>query len=385
MTTSVRLGRRAKPRLAIAGVALAGALLAAGPAGAVEFVHGLWVPAGEYFARLTLPNAFKMIEEETKGEVKWKLVAGGQLANPKTSFDATRDGLIQAALGISTYVPNLVPSLNTIYSNVVFGDEIVAGSAAALETLTLDCPSCIEEFKAMNAVPLAGWTSSPYQFACREPASSLADLKGRRIRATGGNVALIEMIGAVPVAATLVEAVGLLQRGGMDCTFGIVGWLKSFGYADFAKDVIDYPLGFTGPAIGLMMNRTAWNSLTDPQKTAHLRASAYISAEQILGQFIIENEQIAEELVGTKGVKFVKPTDPEAWKAIEEKFDAVQREKIIADAKGFGVADPGAILDAYAKNRAKWSPIAKEIGRDIGKLNQKIWEEIYSKVDVNKI
>jgi len=383
MHTFVRL--RGVLRLAVAGAALAAAMFVAGQARAVEFVHGAWPPAGEYLNRITLPNAFKMIEDETNGEVKWKLVPGGQLANPKTTFDAVRDNLMQAGLGISTYVPNLVPSLNTIYSYVVFGDEIVAGSAGALETLTLDCPSCIEEFRKINAVPLAGWTSSPYQFACREPASSLADLKGKRIRATGGNVALAEMIGGVPVAATLVEAVGLLQKGGIDCFFGIVGWLKSFGYADFAKHVIDYPLGFTGPAIGLMMNRSAWDSLTDEQKIAHLHAAAYISAEQIIGQFINENAQIAEELQKDKGVEFVKPTDPDAWKALEAKFDAAQRERIISDAKGFGVPDPGAILDAYAKNRAKWSAIAKEVNGDIPKLQQKIWEEIYSKVDLSKI
>src|SRR5690606_2240819 len=124
-------------------------------------------------------------------------------------------GLMQAGLGISTYVPNLVPSLNTIYSTVVFGDDVVATSAAAVETLTLDCPSCLEEFKNINIVPLSGWTSSPYVFACTSPVQSMADLKGKRIRGTGGNVALVEMLGAVPVSATLVEAVTLLQRGGL--------------------------------------------------------------------------------------------------------------------------------------------------------------------------
>src|SRR5690606_15362129 len=105
-----------------------------------EFIYGAWPPAGEYMNRVTLPHAFEEIGKATNGEVSWKLIPGGQIADPKTTFNAVETGLMQAGLGISTYVPNLVPSLNTIYSTVVFGDDVVATSAAAVETLTLDCP-----------------------------------------------------------------------------------------------------------------------------------------------------------------------------------------------------------------------------------------------------
>ena len=119
---------------------------------------------------------------------------GGQLADPKTSFQAVQDGLMQGGLGISTYVPNLVPSLNTIYSTIVFVDDPVAATGAAVETMTLDCPSCLEEFKKINALPLSGWTSSPYQLACTSPIKSLADLKGKRVRATGGNAEMVKIV-----------------------------------------------------------------------------------------------------------------------------------------------------------------------------------------------
>src|SRR5690606_9422080 len=149
-------------------------------------------------------------------------------------------------------------SLNTIYSTIVFDDDIVAASGAALETVLLNCPSCKAEVDKHKMVPLAGWTSSPYYLTCRSPVKSLADLKGKRVRATGGNTGLMEQMGAVPVAATLVEAVGLLQRGGLDCFFGVVGWLKTFGYADVAKNVTSTPLGLTGPAMA-MISRASWD------------------------------------------------------------------------------------------------------------------------------
>jgi TRAP-type C4-dicarboxylate transport system substrate-binding protein len=220
--------------------------------------------------------------------------------------------------------------------------------------------------------------------ACREPIKSLADFKGKRIRTTGGNVELVQMGGGVPVSATLVETVGLLQRGGLDCQFGVHGWLKTFGYGDFAKHVTDYPLGMTGPAVGLMLNRDAWNKMTADQKQAHLKAAAWISAVQALGQFVIENEQILNELKQTKGIALVKADDKD-FSGLAAKYDQVLRETNIANAKKFGVADPGAIIDTYAKARTKWAGLSKDIGRDIDKFADAIWREIYSKADLSKL
>lgn len=374
-----------KRLFSIAVGALTGALLVAGhPVSAAELVYGSWPPAGEYLNRVALPKVFENIVKDTNGAITWKLVPGGQLADPKGTFQAVQDGLMAAGLGISVYVPNLVPSLNTIYSTAVFNDDVVAASGAALETLTLNCPSCIEEFKKINIVPLSGWTSSSYHLACREPIRSLADLKGKRVRATGGNHDLMNLAGAVPIAATLVEAVGLLQRGGMDCQFGVYTWLKTFGYADVAKYITDYPLGLTGPAIGLMLNRDVWNKMTPEQKKVHLKHSAYLSAALALGQFVIENEAILKELQQTKGVSVVK-ADAKEFAGVVAKYEQVQREKNIENGRKFGVPNAAAIIDAYASARKKWEGLSKGIGRDIDKFAATIQREIYDKVDPNKL
>jgi TRAP-type C4-dicarboxylate transport system substrate-binding protein len=368
--------------LSAAGLVLG---LQIGAASATELVYGSWPPAGEYLNRVALPKAFAGIAKDTNGAITWKLVPGGQLADPKATYQAAADGLIQAGLGISTYVPNLAPSATLLYSTVVFGNDVVAATGAALETLTLHCPSCIAEFKKANLVPLSGWTSSAYMLACREPVKSLAEVKGKRVRATGGSADLMSMAGAVPIAATLPEAVNLLQRGGMDCQLGVNTWLKIFGYADFAKYLTDYPLGITGPAIGLLMNRDTWNKFTPEQKKIHLKYAAQISASLAIGQFVDENESILKELVKDKGLQVLKVSDPKDFDALAEKFDKAQRAKNIADAKRFGVADPDAILDAYVAGLKKWSGLSKGIGRDIDKFSDAIWTEIYSKVDPEKL
>ncbi|MBI3370643.1 MAG: TRAP transporter substrate-binding protein DctP [Betaproteobacteria bacterium] len=368
----------------IAASALAGALVASSPAPAEELIYGSWLPAGEYINRVSLPKVFATIAKDTNGAITWKLVPGGQLADPKATFEAVKSGLMAGGMGISSYVPNLIPSLNTIYSTVIFGDDVVAASGAAVETATLNCPSCIAEYKKINAVALSGWTSSPYYLTCREPVRSLADLKGKRVRATAGYVELLRLADAVPVAATLVEAVGLLQRGGLECQFGVYGWLKIFGYADFIKNVTDHPLGMTGPPIGMMLNRDVWNKMTPEQKKIHLKAASYVSADLALGQFVIENDEIFKELQRTKGLSIVKANKQE-FDALVSKYEPVMRQRNIDNAKQFGVPDPAAIIDAYAAARKKWAVLSKGIGRDIDKFAAAIQREIYDKVDPNKM
>ncbi|MEX2126703.1 MAG: TRAP transporter substrate-binding protein DctP [Xanthobacteraceae bacterium] len=372
--------------LTILSAALAGAIIAGTTASAqTELVYGNWTPPREYQNVQAMPYIFQQIEKETNGAIKWKLIAGGQLADGKATWTAVKDGLMQAGLGIATYVPNTVPSLYMIYSTLVFGhNDVVAATGAAMEVFYLRCPTCLEDFRKINSVPLGGWTSSAYLLACREPVKTVADLKGKRIRATGGNAELFKLAGAVPVGATLVEAVGLLQRGGLDCQHGIADWLRTFGYADFAKNIVDYPLGLSGPAIGFVLNRDTWNKFTPDQKKIHIKYAAWMSAKLAIGNFLIANEEGLQSVIKDKGVQMIK-VDAKEWDAVPAAYKKTEREKNVATGKEFGVKDPGAIIDDYEKTIVKWRGLSKEVGRDIDKFTEVLMREIYSKIDPSKL
>jgi TRAP-type C4-dicarboxylate transport system substrate-binding protein len=382
----------------LAAVVVGAALAAGVPASAQQAqcsakdpctpVYGNWTPPREYQNVHVMPHIFQNIEKETGGAVKWKLIAGGQLADGKGTFTAVKDGVMQAGLGIVTYAPNAVPSVYAIYSTVVLGhNDVVAATGAALEVIYLRCPSCLEEFRKGNAVPLGGWTSSAYLLACTSPIKSPSDLKGKRVRATAGNAELMKAAGGVPVGVTLVEAVGLLQRGGLDCQHGIADWLSTFGYADFVKHVTDYPLGLTGPAIGFVLNRNTWNRFTSDQKKLHIKWAAWMSAKQAIGNFIVANENSLQGLVKEKGISMVTVAgaDAKAWDAVIAEFQKSDRARNIAKAKSLGVADPGSIIADYEKTIEKWRPRSKEIGRDIDKFTDVLMREVYSKIALDKL
>jgi TRAP-type transport system periplasmic protein len=365
-------------------LALSAAALLPGRALAAELVFGSWTPAQEYQNRVAMPELIRNIDKDTGGAIKWKLIAGGQIADAKATFSAVKDGLMQGGLGIVSYVPNVIPSVYAIYSTNIFGEnDPVAGSGAALETMYLRCPSCLDELRKQNSVTLAGWTTSAYVLTCREPLRTMADLRGKRVRATGGNAEMLKMAGMVPVGATLVEAVGLLQRGGLDCQHGIIDWVRTFGYGDVAKYIMDYPLGLSGPALGILMNRDAWNSLTPEQKKVHLKHGAWLSAKMAIGNFIVSNEEALNTVVKDKGVQLIKVGN--AFDPIPENYKRVQRETNVATAKGFGVQDPAAIIDYYEAAVERWRPVSKQIGRDVDKFTDVLNKEVFSKIDPDKL
>lgn len=362
--------------MAIAGAALAAAAV---PAAAQDFVYGSWIPEAEYTNRVALPKAFEEIAAES--DVTWRLVPGGQLVNPVDTWDGVESGLVQGGMGIPQYVPSVVPVLNTLYQTVLPGDETIAATGAVLETALLDCPQCQDELRDLNMLILAGWDTSPYMLGCTSEVASVDDMQGLKVRAAGGTVRLMEAGGAVPVAATLVEAINLLQTGAIDCVFGTAGWYRSFGYADFVTHHTNFPMGMTGPAAGWLMNRDAWDQLDEDEKTLHLEKGAMVSAMQALGQFVQEEEETLAWAVEEKGVTVVEP-DEEGFASLMDEFVAAQDAAVVEASEAQGVEDPEAIIATYRENFDKWKGLTEGVD-DIDALTQLYWDEIFSQIDIS--
>ena len=92
---------------------------------------------------------------------------------------------------------------------------------------------------------------------CRDNVKSLADLKGSKVRASGGGVGLMEALGAVPVAMDGVAATTpAARRHRLRARRSAVA--GGFGYMDVTKSVFMHPMGIGGPAMVLYLNRNTW-------------------------------------------------------------------------------------------------------------------------------
>ncbi|NQV57409.1 MAG: TRAP transporter substrate-binding protein DctP [Rhodospirillales bacterium] len=275
----------------------AAALLAATGVQARELVYGAWVSPKHGVMVDALPHMFKGVAKDTNGAVTWKLVAGGQLVKGKNTLAGIRDGLIDAGLAISVFTPKNVPSTAILHSTLIAGNDNVAVTAAQNETVLLDCPSCTAEWKVNNAVYLAGYAPTPFKLMCRDKITNLKELKGKKVRVTGGSVQLMKMAGATPVSMTPAEATTALQRGTIDCVLGAVAWLKSYGYQDVAKHLIDYPLGVIGPAVSVAINRKTWLGMTDAQRKAHIKYMPMVVAQSALSAYLFRDNAILADAI----------------------------------------------------------------------------------------
>ena len=356
--------------------------LTATAADARELIYGSWVSPKHPVMSMALPHLFKGVEKDTNGELTWKMVAGGQLLNDRGTVPGVRDGLADAGMPIPPYTPADLPATNSIFSTLVFGEDIVAAGGATAETLMLNCPQCLDEIRKNKAVVLGSYSASPFMLMCREPVLSLAELKGKKVRGSGGGVFLLKMAGATPVAMSPAAATTALQRGTLDCVLGAPSWLKSYGYQDVAKHILNYPLGMVGPVLQLYLNRRAWEKMTPEQRKIHLKYAPRVVAHSVITAYLLPDEAILND--AKKVGVTLHPPGADLDALVAERIK-IQRAENIENAKKFGVKDPEKIADAFDAALVKWRKLSKEIGRDVEKYEAVLQREIYDKLDIDKL
>ena len=369
-------------RSMLAAVLFATTTAIALPAQAAELVYGAFISPKHGVMRHALPIWGKAIAKATNNAITWKFVGGGQLVDVKGSLPGMKEGLVDGAFVIAPFAPSNIPSTNVIFSTQVFGEDTIAAAGASNEAVLTLCPSCLEEAKKNDLVQLGGYATTPYLLMCRQEVKTVADLKGLKIRSAGGGVALVRMSGATPVAMAPAAATQALQRGALDCVHGAASWLRSYGYEDVVKSILDYPLGMGTPAMHLAMSRKKFLAMTPAQRKAHVDASPASVASAVIDAYIISDKKILER-AKSKGVKFV--TGGKDFDDLVARRIKAQRGDIIARSAKFNVPNPGAILDAYDKAIEKWKKLSKDIGTDKEKFAAALKREIYDKIDPEKL
>lgn len=375
------MGEKSKMRnlSRILAIAASAGLLATGAVSAKDLIYGSWLGTNNSTNTKALEPYFDMVKKDTNGEISWKLVGGAQLANGPATPEAVGSNLMDAGLVMAPYQPRMLPATNLVFSQSLIGDDYVASVGAMNELLMLDCPECMKEFKDNNAAGFAGYGTTPYEFMCRGDIKSLDDLKGKKIRGSGGGVNIIEIAGATPVSMPPSDATSALERGTLDCVLGSVSWLTSFGYMDVVDTVIQAPMGMGGPPIMMYVNRDVWAGMTPEQRKVHIEhAPDLVAMETFDAQLATDNATI--KAAKEKGINFVDGGKPFA--DVMGERDKVQYKLNADNARNAGVKDPEKILDAYLAAYKKWQGLVKDgIGDDKEKFRQALWDEVYSKVD----
>ena len=167
--------------------------------------HGL-------YTRAFLPFA-EIVERETEGRLRLEAFTDRLLHGPIDGFKATVTGITDYTHAYGTYQPGSFKLLHATQLPFLFPTPQVA--SLVFEELY---PRFFKaEYEHMGVYLAHVDCTSPYNIISKTPVRRLEDLRGLKIRVTGGLTAdIYRELGAVPVSIAAAEIYPAFQRGILD-------------------------------------------------------------------------------------------------------------------------------------------------------------------------
>ncbi len=175
----------------------------------------------------------KYVKDATCGKFNIKLYYGEQLSKAKENLDAIKVGAIEGAFVCSSYHPGKVRALSVL--DLPFLPIQDLDVLAAVHKRLNQTEAFKKDLGKWGAVWYMSNLLPQYEYMGRgTPPKSVADFKGKRLRALGGMGDAARAIGAVPTTMPASETYTALQRGTVDA----VGFPFSYTFAAFKLDEI---------------------------------------------------------------------------------------------------------------------------------------------------
>jgi TRAP-type C4-dicarboxylate transport system substrate-binding protein len=351
------------------------------PVSAKELIFGTGSGAKSKINGDAIVPFLKATEAQSNGSITWKYLPGSQIVTVRTALKGLRDGLIDAGMVIPVFARKALINNNIIYDTIHLGhDDPIAAAGAAHETIMLNCPSCVAEYKKFNAFLLSSFAGSSNVMVCRKPIKTISQIKGLKVRGGGASNRLVKALGGVPVGIPPQELALALERGGLDCSVQALNWMISFGVQDIAKHVLDYPMGSSRGLGLIVMRRDSWKKLTKAQRKILWDNAPLASARAVADSYLKVDRAYRQKIGPSKGVKFYQAGD-DVKNAISAMI-AKEEAAVIATIKKQGAKNPEIVIAAFKRNLAKWRKFSQNDIKGNAEAYARILKrEVYDKLD----
>ncbi|MCP1337722.1 TRAP transporter substrate-binding protein [Futiania mangrovi] len=240
---------------------IASSLLAASiaaPAAATELaVVGSWsgLPLHKQYEA---PFWSETLPAASGGKITVQLTTHNQMGlGVADVFRLLGDGVYDVAMTVSDYAVADAPELEGLDVPLV---ALTANEALAMVNAAR--PMVRDIFRTrFNSEVLAIAPYPPQIVFCNHEVSSLADLKGLKIRGSGRmTTKFLEALGAEGVNVAFSEVPGALQRGVVDCAVTGAGSGYNAGWWEVSTHLVTLPLGGWDPVV-TAINLDSWKGL----------------------------------------------------------------------------------------------------------------------------
>lgn len=366
--------------IALLSVLAIGASLAIGTAEARDLRIAPGTPPAHPASSHLYSGLAKYLPEESGGAIN-AIMMGPEVVSLRQMKDALQTGLIDVGNLLPLYFPAELPNFALAGELSLSGTDPHA-MGAALTEYTVLCESCQKEMTDFGIVYLGSGSSDPYVLLTNKPAATADEVKGLRLRSGGAPFSRwAENFGAVPVSIGVGETFEAMSQGTIDGSMASIGDLLSFRLVELAKNVTAVPLGTYFSTSNFATSKATWSSMSPEERTALLKAANRANAD-FTNRWGYEFPKIAEKAAKDAGIEFAE-ADPAFAKAAEDFIIADRDTAAKISAERFGMTDAADRVADFIALVEKWQTISDEVDHDPAKMAQKVWDEVWSKVDVS--
>lgn len=253
------------------------------------------------------------VDKGTGGELDVKIFPAGQLYNDQDALAALGTGAVHMVWPVSVRVESIDPRVGVINLPFALDAERMANQCYA-DGLTELLSSYVEP-RQLKILGLLRTADLFFIFSDRN-VQKLEDLKGSKIRVTGGRVFLdtIRSVDASPVSMAASEMSTALAQGAIDGVFtSAAGWAEMIGstgkYAYYVPNL-------SMSTYAVVVDRGWFEGLPEDQQTAIEAAFAEIIPRQ-WQEVAIEDQELIDKMV-KGGAQFhtASTEEIERWKAL---------------------------------------------------------------------
>ncbi|MBN2060265.1 MAG: TRAP transporter substrate-binding protein [Deltaproteobacteria bacterium] len=208
---------------------------------------------------------FRSVEKSCNGKVQIKGYYGQSLAKGPNMWDAVKNNITDIGWCFHGYWPNLTPITDVISLPALPFTTAEKGSEV-LWKLYEKFPGIQNEFKDVHVILF--YSSHPYGLiTTNKPVKTLEDLKGLKIRMTGGPPTdMVRTLGGIPMLIPMPDNYLSLQKGVIDGMGAPWEAIDGFRLYEVTKYHTETP--FPAVYFSVSMNKAKWNSLPQDVKDA---------------------------------------------------------------------------------------------------------------------
>jgi TRAP-type C4-dicarboxylate transport system substrate-binding protein len=229
---------------------------------------GTWLPPKHTMNQDVLPLWGKWISEATDGRVKLELEYHN--GHPKGVLDNVQDGVYDAGWTFHGYFPGRFK-----LTKIVELPNLGAGAEAASVAHWRVNEKYLKNAGEHRGIVLGAlFTHGPGNIHLREPISSIADMKGKKIRIGGGvQTEIANLMGVKGVAAPGSKVYEIVSQGVADGVFMPMGEKRTLRLKEVAPFTLKFPNGMYLGSFGVFINPDFLDSLSRKDRDAIMSVS----------------------------------------------------------------------------------------------------------------